>query len=99
MITESGKQAVGEFQVIDGLEKTLVAVSDACDKGNLSLFDNDGSFLIDRESPEGKEIRRLGLAAKRKISMHRRNGVYVMPVWVQDEEDGTSKAPFPRRGA
>ena len=99
MVTETGKQAVGEFQVIDGLEKTLVAVSDACDKGNISLFDNDGSFLLDRNTVEGKEIRRLASLAKRKINVHRRNGVYVMPVWVQEPGSTPSKAPFQRRGA
>ena len=57
MVTETGKQAVGEFQV-----------------------------------------QRLASLAKRKISMHRRNGVYVMPVWVQEPGSTPSKAPFQRRG-
>ena len=83
-VTESGAKAVGEFQVIEGLDKTLAAISDSCDRGNMSVFDNDGSFRIQRDSTEGKEIRRLVKSAKQKTEMYRKNGVYVMPVWLQE---------------
>ena len=53
-LTEEGQRALGEFQVIDGLDQTLAAVSDSCDKGNLTIFDNDGSFVLNRESKEGQ---------------------------------------------
>ena len=58
------------------------------------MFDNDGSAVIRRDSPEGKEIRRLVAAAADKINVHRKNNVYVMPMWVKDPT-GT---PFTRQG-
>ena len=83
----------------EGLTKPLAAISDSCDKDNLSVFDNDGSFLIRRESPEGQAIRQLVVKAKEKIKMYRKNGVYMMPVWLQDSEEEDRKTPFQRQGA
>ena len=82
--TEAGVERSGRFQVSDAISKPLAAVSDSCDCGNLSVFDNDGSAVIRRDSPEGKEIRGLVAAAADKIDVHRRNNVYVMPMWVKD---------------
>ena len=42
---------------------------------NIGILDNDGSALIDRESPEGREIRRLVKQAKRKIEIQRKKGI------------------------
>ena len=96
-LTEDGRSASGCFQVVDKLNKTLVAVSDSCDKGNMSIFDNDESVIIDRSTPEGREIRRLVAKMKNKVKLHRRNGVYLMPMWLKDGEGG-SEAPFARPG-
>ena len=84
----------GRLQVSDAISKPVAAVSDSCDCGNLSVFDNDGSAVIRRDSPEGREIRRLVAAATDKINVHRRNNVDVMPMWVKDPP----AAPFPRQG-
>ena len=97
-ITEHGRPACGAFQVAEGLTKPLAAISDSCDKGNLSVFDNDGSFLINRESEEGKAIRELVNKARDKVQMYRKNGVYVMPVWLQSPEEVAKSAPFQRQG-
>ena len=78
----------------EALTKPLAAISDSCDKGNIALFDNDGSFLIRRDSGEGKAIRELARKAKDKMNMYRENGVYVMPMWIQPA--GTEF--FPRQG-
>ena len=71
MQTEAGVERSGRFQVSDAISKPLAAVSDSCDCGNLSVFDNDGSAVIRRDSPEGREIRRLVAAAAEKIDVHR----------------------------
>ena len=94
MINERGAECKGNFQIADGIKKPLAAVSDSCDEGNLCLFDNDGSFIIRRESTEGKAIRELAAKARAKIELHRKNGVYTMPVWIQEPPTD----PFPRPG-
>ena len=94
MRTEAGAERSGQFQVSDAINKPLAAVSDSCDRGNLSVFDNDGSAVIRRDSPEVKEIRRLVAAAADKIDVHRKNNLYVMPRWMKDPA-GT---PFTRQG-
>ena len=83
--------------MVDGLTKPLAAVSDACDKGNIGFFDNDGNYLVRRDSPEGREMRRLAAAAKEKIPVERKNGVYGMNMFIQEPSNGTNR-PFTRRG-
>lgn len=58
-----------------------------CDKGNLACFDNDASCLIRRDSGEGLAIRRITQQSKKKTEIYRKNGVYVMPVWVLPRRD------------
>ena len=80
-----GRSCKGEFKVAEGLNKALLAVSDCNDKGNVAVFDNDGSGIIPRDSPEGKEIRRLtklALEKQRGVEVKRKGGVFVMPVWL-----------------
>ena len=71
-------------------------MSDACDRGNLGLFDNDGNYLIRRDSPEGIQIRALAARATEKIAVERKNGVYGMEVYVQDVNDDAT--PFGGQG-
>ena len=81
----SGKACNGTFQVAEGLNKTLMAISDANDRGNLAIFGAEASGLIPQDGPEGREIRRLVQKALRRnagLEMQRRNGVFGMPMWV-----------------
>ena len=82
--------------MVEGLTKPLAAMSDACDRGNLGLFDNDGSYLIRRDSPEGIQIRALAAKAFEKIAVSRRNGVYGMEMYVQESGDNVQAGPFGR---
>ena len=95
MQTEAGVERSGRFQVSDAISKPLAAAPESCDCGNLSVFDNDGSAVIRRDSPEGREIRRLVAAAAENIVMHRRNNVKVMPMWIKDPPG----APFTKQRA
>ena len=82
---KAGRPCTGEFQVAEGLTKALMAVSDCNDKGNVAVFDNGGSGIIPRESPEGREIRRLtqkALARQAGVQVERKNGVFIMPMWL-----------------
>ena len=93
MLDEAGKKCTGQFQVADGINKPLAAVSDCCDKGNVVIFDNDISCLLRRDSEEGKAIRELIQKAKMKTQIRRQNGVYVMRMRIAVSEQG-----FPRPG-
>ena len=88
--TQGGTGRAMTFQSAE-VRRPLLAVSAACDRNQFVFFDNDGSFICDRESPEGIAILKLikQMDKSRKIAMERKNGTYIMPVWVQ---------PFPRQG-
>ena len=97
--TEEDKPIKGDFQVADGLTKTLAAVSDSCDKGNIGFFDNEGSYLVRRDSPEGREMIRLAALAKDKVKLYRKNGTYLLPLWLQDGGESAVEEGFTRQGA
>ena len=60
------------------VRKPLLAVSASCDQGQLVMFDNDISAMIERDSPEGREIRRLAKQCVAKTTLERNNGVYTI---------------------
>jgi hypothetical protein len=84
-------QRCATFQVAP-VRKPLMAVSASCDAGHLCLFDNDGSFIILRDSAEGREIRRLAKRCVEKMALERRNGVYVLPTTIVAPERLTPHA-------
>ena len=88
-MTESGPKRM-TFQAAP-VRKPLLAVSGACDRNQLVLFDNDGSFICRRDTLEAVAIRRLvqKLKGPIKIALHRKKWAYSMPVWLQ---------PFTRQG-
>ena len=74
----------------------MMAVSDCNDKGNVAVFDNGASGIIPCDSPEGREIRRLtreALARQNGVEVHRKNGVYVMPMWIAPPDDAGFTRP------
>ena len=85
LMTGDGVGRLSTFQGVR-VRKPLLAVSASCDKEQSCFFDNDGSFILDRNSPEGREIRRLAKQARAKICLERKNGVYVLPTWVVPPE-------------
>ena len=66
--------------------KPLMAVSALCYAGHLCLFDNDGSFFIQQDSPEGREIRRLAKRCVDKMTLERCNGAYILPTTIVPPE-------------
>lgn len=80
VILEDGGDGAMGFQAAD-VRKPLLAVSGVNDRGNLVLFDNDGSFIIPGTCPEVSAIRALVQAAVGKIKLHRKNGVFHMRCW------------------
>ena len=85
LLTENGTARLATFQAAS-VRKPLLAVSASCDAGQMVLFDNDGSAIIERDSPEGREIRRLAKQCVAKTPLERKGGVYTLPAWVMPPE-------------
>ena len=81
LMTDEGTARISTFQGV-AVRKPLLAVSAACDKSQLVLFDNDCSCILGRETFEGREIRRLIKQASDKLVLERKNGVYILPTWI-----------------
>ena len=76
------------FQGAD-VRAPLLAVSSVADKGNLTIFDNQGSYIIPAGSKLLDEIRSLVENTDQKIPLHRKNGVYKMRAWrLPPQEEG-----------
>ena len=91
LMTADGVSRLATFQITP-VRKPLLAVSASCDAGQMCVFDNDGSYIIERESPEGREIRRLAKQCVAKMTLERKNGVYTLPTWVVPPERLTPEA-------
>ena len=81
VMTMDSTARISTFQSVD-VRKPLLAVSATCDKEQLVIFDNDGSAILNRDSPEGREIRRLLKSATDKLNLERKNGIYTLPTWI-----------------
>ena len=81
LMTLDGHGKAATFQAAQ-VRKPLLAVSASCDAGQLVVFDNDISCMLARDSPEGREIRRLAKQCIAKTTFERKGGVYTMPAWI-----------------
>ena len=91
MRLEDGRMTQSTYQAAR-VRKPLMAVSSVNDKGNLVMFDDQGSFII----PGGNkslitQIRALVQKVPDKVKLHRKNGVFHMKAW-------KLKPGFPRQG-
>ena len=92
MMIEGGRKGHFGFQAVPGLRKPLLAVSSVNDKGNLVIFDEEGSFIVPgRHNELIKQLRALVKKIPDKIELHRKNGVFHMKAW-------KLKAGFSRQG-
>ena len=55
------------------------------------MFDNDISCMLDRDSPEGREIRRLAKQRAAKTPFERKNGVYTLSARIVPPEKLNAK--------
>ena len=81
LMTMDSTARISTFQNVD-VRKPLLTVSATCDKNQLVIFDNDGSAILNRDSPEGREIRRLLKSATDKLNLERKNWIYTLPTWI-----------------
>ena len=81
MMLEGGRDGKFTFQGAE-VRKPLLAVSSVNDKGNLVLFDSEGSFIIPG-TDKGliQKIRNLVRSVPGKVNLHRKNGVFNMKAW------------------
>ena len=81
MVLEGGRDGKFTFQGAE-VRKPLLAVSSVNDKGNLVLFDSEGSFIIPG-TDKGliQKIRNLVRSVPGKVNLHRKNGVFNMKAW------------------
>ena len=61
------------------VRKPLIAVFKSFDLGRMCLFDDDGSYIIERDNPKGWEIRRGSKQCIANIVFERKNGVHTLP--------------------
>ena len=81
MRLEDGRLTNSTYQAAS-VRKPLMAVSSVNDKGNLVLFDNQGSFIIPGSNKALiNQIRALVKKVPDKVNLHRQNGVFHMKAW------------------
>ena len=51
------------------------------DKQKMVVFDHEGSFIVPRDAPELRQIRKLLVSAQGRIPLHRERGVFIMRTW------------------
>ena len=71
--TETGEPTEVLFQVAD-VSKPLVSVSAICERGNRVVFGKSGGVV-------------QNLASGSQIPFYRRNGIYILSMWLQDADD------------
>ena len=80
-ILENGAQGKLTFQAAD-IVAPLLAVSSINDKGNLVIFDPQGSFILPAHNTALiDKVRALVKQMTGKVDLHRKNGVYKMRAW------------------
>ena len=79
--TQDGTRSKIVMQDAD-VRRPILAVNDSLKVGNLVLFDQDISAIVDRNTPEGRAIIAACKKASRKVTLEQKNGVFIMPSWV-----------------
>ena len=71
--TEEGDPTSVLFQIAD-VSKPLVSVASICERGNRVIFGKAGGVV-------------QNLTTGKEIPFHRRNGIYILSLWLMDSED------------
>ena len=80
--SEEGEDLEVLFQIAD-VSKPLVSVSAICERGNRVIFGRSGGVV--------KNVR-----TGHEIPFHRKNGIYVLSMWMADGPEDRSATPFTR---
>ena len=84
------------------VRKPLMAVSACADRGNMTVFDKEGSCILSGGCSEVEEIRKLVKKATKKIQVDRSGGTYSFRMWRMPKKnlEGQTAGPpgFPGLG-
>ena len=80
IMTQEGALANTTWQDAE-VRKPLMAVSACADKGNMTVFDQEGSCILSGSSPEIIAIRKLVRSASKKVVVERSGGTYSFRMW------------------
>ena len=77
--TEDGDHTDALFQIAD-VSKPLVSVSAICERGNRVIFGRNGGAI-------------QNLRTNKLIPFHRRNGIYILSLWLEDNNEADFQRP------
>ena len=60
------------------VRKPLLDVSGVIDKGNIVVFDGNGSFILSGKCPGAAFVRKAAARVQGRIPLHAKKGVFVM---------------------
>ena len=60
------------------VRKALGAVSGFCDRNNFVIFDNSGSYIVNKDAAGAQKVLKALEGIQDKIEMKRENGVYTL---------------------
>ena len=60
------------------VRKPLLAVSSVAERGNITVFDSQGSYILSGSEAEMAAIRKAVAKIRRKVPLTVKNGVYTM---------------------
>ena len=77
------------------VRKPLLAVSGVIDKGNIVVFDGNGSFILPSSCAGVASVRKTSTGVQGSVPLHAKNEVFVLRTW---ELDDVSSTGFSWRG-
>ena len=67
--TDNGDWLGARIQIADKVKRTLLSVGKLVDSGNTAIFDNDGSYIVNKQTGESTQI-------------YKENGVFKLGLWI-----------------
>ena len=67
------------------VRRPILSVGDSTAAGNCFWYDDAGSYILPKGSPEIESIRRLIQACPKKIAMRKERNVFQLDAWVDTE--------------
>ena len=75
------------------VRKPLLAVSGVIDKGNIVVFDGNGSFMLPGSCARVASVRKAVTGVRGRIPLHAKNGVFVLRTWEPEDTSSTDFSP------
>ena len=82
---EDGCAAGLKFQDA-AVRRPILSVGDSTSRGNCFWYDENGSFIVPKGSPEIAQVRALIAQVRNRIPMRKQNNVFVMDAWMDSDK-------------